>query len=80
MAVEQGDRYSSIEAPLLNDEKVNDGNTTTTKDQQHLTVHHVANASSFKTCFHLLNAISGSTFILSSIICFFSSYFYLKND
>ncbi|XP_058755577.1 amino acid transporter AVT1I-like [Vicia villosa] len=52
MATEQDDRYSSIQVPLLNDQKLNDSNTLKA-------VHHVGNASLFKTCFHLLNAISG---------------------
>ncbi|KAL5077105.1 hypothetical protein RYX36_016089 [Vicia faba] len=61
MAGKQGDRYYSIEAPLLNDEKVNDSNTTNTntKDPESFIIHHVGSASVFKTCFNLLNVISG---------------------
>ncbi|KEH34376.1 putative amino acid transporter, transmembrane domain-containing protein [Medicago truncatula] len=57
MAAEQGDRCSSIEVPLLVDEKVYQVNDSKNKDEYHMV--HVGNASSFKTCFHLVNAISG---------------------
>ncbi|GAU27654.1 hypothetical protein TSUD_126000 [Trifolium subterraneum] len=59
MAAEQGDRYSSIEVPLLDDENVYQAvNGSKTKDEHH-TVHE-GNTSLFKTCFHLVNGISGS--------------------
>lgn len=77
MAAEQGGRFSSIEVPLLNDEKVyhvNSSNEAVTKikEQQHQTVH-VGNASLFKTGFHLVNAISGSfSFLLFLLLLLLS--------
>jgi len=77
MAEEQGDRCSSIAVPLLDDEivyQVNGSNgvvVAETEDQDHMV--HVGNASSFKTCFHLVNAISGS-FLALYLIVFITNY------
>jgi vesicular inhibitory amino acid transporter len=67
MAAEQGDRFSFIEVPLLDDEKVYQVNGSKTKDEHH-TVHE-GNTSLFKTCFHLVNGISGSNFLPSLSYC-----------
>jgi len=84
MAAEQGDRFSSIEVPLLHDEKVyqvNDSNGLVSKNKDEYHMVHVGNASSFKTCFHLVNAISGSflalSFLLPLIIKNYSNQFYI---
>ncbi|XP_061350004.1 amino acid transporter AVT1J-like isoform X2 [Gastrolobium bilobum] len=63
MAAEQGDGCSSICVPLLGDEKVHQLNDSNIDDvaktgDLHCTLH-VGNTSFFKTCFHLINAISG---------------------
>jgi len=71
MAAEQGDRRSSIEVPFLVDEKVyqvNDTNGVVSKNKDQYHMVHVGNASSFKTCFHLVNAISGSFLALSFLL------------
>jgi solute carrier family 32 (vesicular inhibitory amino acid transporter) len=76
MAEEQGDRCSSIEVPLLVDEKVyqvNDSNGVVSKNKDQYHMVHVGNASSFKTCFHLVNAISGS-FLAFYLIVFITNY------
>ncbi|TKY47188.1 Vacuolar amino acid transporter 1 [Spatholobus suberectus] len=62
MAGEQRDRCSSIAIPLLSDEKVHqvngsDGALVAKTCDLHTA--HVGNSSFYKTCFHLINALSG---------------------
>lgn len=62
MAGEQGDRFSSITIPLLDDEKlhqVNGSDEALVAKTCDLHTPHVDNTSFFKTCFHLINALSG---------------------
>lgn len=70
MAGEQGDRCSSITIPLLDDEKVhqvNGSEETLVAKTCDLHTAHVGNTSFFKTCFHLINALSG-LFCVSSFL------------
>ncbi|KAK7305447.1 hypothetical protein VNO77_43353 [Canavalia gladiata] len=62
MAAEKGDRCSSITIPLLSDEKLqqlNHSNIEAVANTCKLHTSHVGNTSFFKTCFHLINALSG---------------------
>lgn len=74
MACEEGDRCSSIAVPLLlgDNEKVNASNVAVPKTDddvdRYSTVHVAGKTSSFKTCFHLVNAISGSIPLTSFLI------------
>jgi len=62
MAGEQGDRFSSVTIPLLDDEKlhqVNGSDEALVSKTCVLHTPHVGNTSFFMTCFHLINALSG---------------------
>ncbi|KAG4994858.1 hypothetical protein JHK84_031825 [Glycine max] len=62
MAGEQGDRFSSVTIPLLDDEKlhqVNGSDEALVSKTCVLHTPHVGYTSFFMTCFHLINALSG---------------------